>query len=495
MSNADSLCDASSRALAGTVVDCDFTTATRVRVVLIDDLPTAFVDLETTGASARGNAITEIAIVRVTSDGQVDEWSSLIHPGREIPLTISALTGIYDDMVASAPPFEDVAMHIRSLLADHLFVAHNVRFDFGFLRAAFRSLELPFRPRKLCTVQLSRQLYPQHRRHSLDALMQRHALTCEPRHRALTDARALHEWCVKAAAELGSEVVKEAASAQLAGPALPSGIDRATIRRLPESPGIYRFYGEDNVLLYVGKSVNVRGRVLAHFGAAGREERERKLFDQTQHVDAVATAGEMGALLLEAITIKTASPLLNRRLRHRAAVYTLALAPTDDYLVPHIAEVDGEAAPQDCYGLYRQRKGARRALDALAEDHRLCRKKLGMERGAGSCFGFQVGRCAGACTGKQPAVAWNLALLEALGPARVSDWPYDGTVALGEARGKQREWHVVDRWCYLGTASQRPDIHEHVDNERVFDLDIYKILRRFVLDPKSSLRVEPLGSR
>ncbi|MEO1576152.1 MAG: exonuclease domain-containing protein, partial [Pseudomonadota bacterium] len=344
--------------------------------MLIDGMPTAFVDLETTGASTRGNGITEIAIVCVDADGGVDEWTSLVNPGREIPLTISALTGIHDDMVADAPPFEDLAGEIRARLSGHLFVAHNVRFDYGFLQKAFASLSLPFRARKLCTVQLSRQLYPEERQHNLDALMQRHALTCEPRHRALTDARALHEWCRKVASALGEDVLRNAATEQLEGPPLPTGVTRKTIKALPEGPGIYCMYGDDDALLYVGKSVNVRGRVLAHFGAASRDPRERRLFDQTTDVRATPTAGELGALLLEVQTIKAREPVYNRRLRHRAGVHTLTLEPVDDYLVPRITEVNAEEAPDGSYGLYRQVSAAKRALNALADDHRLCRKRL-----------------------------------------------------------------------------------------------------------------------
>ena len=446
--------------------------------MLIGDLPTAFVDLETTGASSRGNGITEIAVVRVSANGEVDEWSSLVNPGREIPLTISALTGIHDDMVAAAPTFADLAVELRERLAGHVFAAHNVRFDYGFLHKAFASLDMPFRPRKLCTVQLSRQLYPKERYHGLDALMTRHALTCVPRHRALTDARALHEWCTKVAAELGLDALRTAATEQLAGPALPAGMHSSDVTRLTDGPGVYRFFGSDDALLYVGKSVNVRGRVLAHFGAANRDPRERRLFEQTQRVEATPTAGELGALLLEVQTIKQAEPVYNRRLRHRACVYTLALDTSSDYHVPRAIRVEDDALPTDSYGLYRQKSGAQRALKALADEHNLCRKRLALERGAGSCFGYQVGKCRGACVGKQIAVAWNLSLREALGPTRLTPWPYDGPIAIGEARGRRRTWHVVDRWCLLGSAARRDDFDALLHNETHFDIDIFRILEK-----------------
>jgi DNA polymerase-3 subunit epsilon len=427
-----------------------------VQIVLHATLPTAFVDLETTGARAGFHRITEIAVVSVQPDGQSDTWTTLLNPGREIPLQISALTGIHDDMVADAPFFEDIARDLLARLDGHLFVAHNVRFDYGFLRSAFRALEMPFRPKRACTVQLSRQLYPDQRRHNLDALMQRHALTCEPRHRALTDARAIFEWSVKAAEELGLETV-------------------------PNGAGIYRFYGADEALLYVGKSVNVRGRVLAHFSAANRDNKERRLFEQAHNVEATSTAGELGALLLEVVTIKGDRPLLNRRLRHQASAWTVVCKEdAQGYLTASVKELIEPGEHGDSYGLYRQRSAANKALDALIDDHNLCRKKMGRERGAGSCFGRQIGRCEGACTGEQPAVVWNMKLLNALGARQITPWPFDGSVAITEKRGRTVDLHVVDRWCYLGTVHHHNEVYELLERPREFDLDVYHILNRFI---------------
>lgn len=456
-------------------------------------LPTAFVDLETTGSRAGFHRITEIAVVIVQPDGQSHTWTTLLNPGREIPLQISALTGIHDQMVTDAPYFEDIARDLRERLDGHLFVAHNVRFDYGFLRSAFRALDMPFRPKRACTVQLSRQLYPDQRRHNLDALIERHALTCEPRHRALTDASAIHEWSVKAAAELGLETVRAAVCDQLVGPALPPNLDKQDMKKLPAGAGVYRFYGADDALLYVGKSVNVRSRVLAHFSAANRDNKERRLFEQAHSVEATATAGELGALLLEVVTIKRDRPLLNRRLRHQACAWTIVLhEDSQGYLSATVKELDEPGEHGDSYGLYRQRSAAKKALDGLIDEHNLCRKKLGREHGAGSCFGLQIGRCEGACTGAQPAVVWNMKLLTTLGARKITPWPFDGCVAITEKRGRALDLHVVDRWCYLGTAHHRNDVHELLETPREFDLDVYHILNRFIGRRSDKLSIAPL---
>ncbi|MEM6641002.1 MAG: exonuclease domain-containing protein [Pseudomonadota bacterium] len=482
MSQADSLCPDTPRARSGLVLG----------IVLNGTQPTAFVDLETTGASSRGHAITEIGIVCVDANGRAETWSTLINPGRAIPPGVRSLTGITDDMVADAPAFCDVAAEIRARLDGHLFVAHNVSFDYSFLKSAFNAVDLPFRMKRLCTVKLSRQLYPDARGHSLDALMQRHALTCEPRHRALTDAKALHEFCIKAQTELGRDAMRSAVRTQLDGPALPEGVHKQDIARLPEGPGVYHFYAKDNTLLYVGKSVHVRSRVLGHFGAAIRDDREARLFRQTARVEATRCAGELGALLLEVRTIKERQPVYNRRLRHRADVFTLAIDETGDYHRPRVQAADPMTPEIPQYGLYRQKSGAVRALKALCDDHGLCRKRLGLERGQGSCFGLQIDRCEGACIGKQSAVAWNLKLLGALGKTRLPAWPFDGPVAIGEGRGAYKAWHVVDRWCWYGTAQNHGEFDELMQNETEFDVDVFRILERFLARCAGRASVEPL---
>ncbi len=158
-----------------------------------EDLPQelVFVDLETTGGNVAHHRITEVGIVRMSGDRVVEEWSSLINPQVPIPPAIQRFTGISDSMVADAPRFADVAREVLGKLRGATFVAHNARFDYSFLRSELRRAELPFSAPVLCTVKLSRRLFPEARHHSLDAVMERHGLTCSARHRALGDARVI----------------------------------------------------------------------------------------------------------------------------------------------------------------------------------------------------------------------------------------------------------------------------------------------------------------
>lgn len=160
-----------------------------------------FVDLETTGANQSNDRITEIGIVTVERDGRIHRWSSFVNPGIPIPSFIQQLTGIRDDMVADAPSFASLANEVRMRLAEGLFIAHNARFDYGFLHHAFFRTGHALQSDVLCTVKLSRTLFPEEKKHNLDTLIARHALIPQARHRALADADLLWQlWCKLAGA-------------------------------------------------------------------------------------------------------------------------------------------------------------------------------------------------------------------------------------------------------------------------------------------------------
>jgi DNA polymerase-3 subunit epsilon len=198
--------------------------------------PLAFVDLETTGATATADRITEIGIIEVDADG-VREWSTLVNPGVPISSFIESLTGISSAMVASAPAFAEVASEVLARLEGRLFIAHNARFDYGFLKNEFKRAGLDFRATVLCTVKLSRKLFPQHPRHNLDSLIERHGLQVSARHRALGDARLIHQFWQQLLASVEPEVLAATVAKLTARPSLPANLDAAAIDALPDGPG------------------------------------------------------------------------------------------------------------------------------------------------------------------------------------------------------------------------------------------------------------------
>lgn len=451
------------------------------------------VDLETTGGNAAWHRIMEIGLVEVDRDGTVREWSTLVNPGTRIPSTISEFTGITNEMVVDAPRFEDVHREVLARLAGRLFVAHNARFDYGFLRSEFLRLDVRWSAKVLCTVKLSRRLFPEHPRHNLDAVMQRHGLDCEARHRALGDARVLRDLLAVLDRDVEPERLDATVEALLYEAPLPPQLPEGLADELPETTGVYRFYGEDDALLYVGKSVNIRNRVLEHFAQDHRSTKEHELSRQVRRVNWTETAGELGALLHEARAVKTMKPVHNRRLRSNAATWTLRLVAADGGgAAParaELIELDALDVPDrdEVYGTFKDRKAAKRALDEIVRAHQLCGRSLGLEDGEWdgrtSCFAFQLKRCKGACVGREPAKLHDTRVRLALAGLRMKAWPYAGRIVVAERdwRGEE-DFHVLDGWRWLATVRDLEDARA-VRDEAPFDADIYRLLKRFLAEP------------
>ena len=443
----------------------------------------AVVDLETTGSQPAQDRVTEIAVLQIDGFELTSQWSTLVNPGGSIPAPIQALTGISTDMVAAAPSFRSLAGELEGRLAGRLFVAHNARFDYGFLRHEFERAGAKFLAKTLCTVRLSRRLYPQHASHTLDSLIARHGLDCPARHRALSDAAAVWQFLKLAAAEHGEEILAVAARQVARQPALPPHLDRAAIDAIPEAPGVYVFHGESGAPLYVGKSVSLRSRVLAHFCSGLRSPKAAELAREVRRIEWQRTAGELGALLREARLVKALAPPYNRRLRRAESPcgfafdmkrLRIALAP----------EINPDTLPF-VHGLFRTRRDALKALRALADAEGLCLQALGFETPArgGACWRHQLGRCRGLCAGKESVHGHHGRLATALARLKARDWPHPGPIGVIEhdPRRDATEVHVLDRWCYLGTAEDEAalgEILEAAPRLPALDYDEYRILTR-----------------
>jgi len=459
-----------------------------------------FIDLETTGANAVVDRITEIGLVEVDALGNATSWSSLVNPQVSIPPFIQGLTGINNAMVQHAPLFEDLAPALFERLQGALFVAHNARFDYGFLRNAFKEAGFPFRSDVLCTVKLSRKLFPEESKHNLDALVARHGLAPGGRHRALADADLLWQLWQKLTTTLPAATFDAALEALLQRPSLPSHLDTHAIDDIPDTPGVYLFYGENDVPLYVGKSVHLRQRVLSHFNSDHKLYKDMRLSQQLHRIEWRETAGEIGALLLEAQLIKDLQPIHNRALRRQRQLCAWRLQDTaDDSVTPvlsYASEGDFGHAER-LYGLFSSKRKAESTLRELAEEHQLCLVMLGLEGNATAhkpCFASQLQRCKGACTGKEPAVLHQARLEAALAGLHVKTWPYSGAIGLVESNGSNKnEVHLVNNWCYLGTAKSEEalwSLIEQAPTRPSFDVDTYKILSRALR--LSLLHVRPL---
>ncbi len=457
----------------------------------------AFVDLETTGTGAAADAITEIGIVRVEADPEgvasprVTEWSTLVNPGMPIPPEIQALTGITNAMVRDAPPFSRIADDVAAWTTGALFVAHNARFDYGFLKHAFAREQRAFTARVLCTVRLSRRLFPEESRHNLDSVIARHGLPVAGRHRALGDARVLWTFLQTLYRDLPAEAIEAAARRVLKTPSLPPQLAPDVLDALPEAPGVYLFYGLNALPLYIGKSTNLRERVGAHFSSDYRSPTDLRLSTELQRIEFEETAGEVGALLREAALVKSMLPAHNHALRRKAeaGVLELPAAPGPPGFVL-ATSVEAGALPGR-YGPFSSKRQAREALRGLASEHSLCWKALGLERRLGPCFARQVKRCAGACVGAESAADHHQRLRQALVPLAIPRWPFPGLAAIRERSllGDRVDLHVLRDWCWLGTARDDGELGRLVEAppRPEFDADIARLLMRVLAKGKHEI--------
>lgn len=443
-----------------------------------------FVDLETTGSDPLRDAITEVAIVRVTADGQVEEWSQLFNPQRDIPPFIQQLTGITPDMVASAPLFDEQALAVWQRLHNQVFIAHNARFDYSFLRAALRRNGLNLRATVLCTVKLSRWLNPREPRHNLDALIARHGLPAGDRHRALSDARAVWALWQYWQQHETPQRLQEGIDELTRRPGLPEQLDADLVDELPTGCGVYIMLGEGGQALHVGHSLHVRHRVLSHFAPARPSAFDLALAVQVRDLRWQATAGELGAQLLQRRLQRQLQPALDRPVpRHEelcAWHWTPALGR------PQLVHSTDEAFRrlQDVYGLYRNGKEAGKALHRLAQKHKLCLRRLGLERSSTAsrpgkpCAARELHRCLGACVGRESAEQHDERLAQALAELRLAAWPWSGPVGLIErdSRSGLQQVHWVDRWCHLHSSDDLDERPSAADAE--FDLETWRILQR-----------------
>ena len=446
----------------------------------------AYVDLETTGARPTSDRITEIAIVRTLEGVEVDRWSSFVYPDMPIPQMIQQLTGISTDMVANAPSFDELLPTILDKLDDYVVVAHNARFDVGFLRNAYKQCGEEFKNSVVCTVKLSRHLYPKYKRHNLDAIIKRFEIHCEARHRAMGDAEALPQLVAQMRRDFGKEDVLAAMAVQQKLASMPPHLDPELFKKMPNEPGVYLFYGESGSLLYVGKSVQIRTRVISHFSSDHSNNKEMRMSQQVHDIEWIITAGEFSALMLEAELVKARSPLFNRQLRKQKTLFTLHWESQlgDAVSQPKVIDINAQGnitkadSLKHTFGLFRSRKGANDVIKKLKDEHQLCAKQLGLEKGKGPCFAYQLKRCKGICCGKENPIHYQMRLQQALAPIKIKGWPFDGAIGIQEYNEASdiSRIHIISHWLYLGHVSDESELADFsYANSVQLDMDFYRI--------------------
>lgn len=460
------------------------------------DEPLVFVDIETNGLNHIKGRVIEVAVIRVEGGEIVRSYQQLINPGTSLPQFITNLTGITEADVADQPLFAAIADELHELLDGAIFVAHNVRFDYSFLKQEFKRIGKSFCPRQLCTVRLSRALYLEHKSHKLQNLIDRHGLRVSARHRAFDDAHALWQFLQLVQTQHGVEMVEQAIAKQIKKPSLPKALSADMLAGLPVGTGVYIMYDESDAPLYVGKSIHIRQRVTEHFMRDHDNVSEFKLSQYVHRIAAIETDGELEALLLESQLVKELLPYQNKLLRRtQKLVLATKEQDADGYYQVRTAEVDVEeiSSLQNVLAIYDRRTKMRVALESAAKNWNLCPKLMGLEKSRQACFWSQLNKCKGACASKEDYTAYN-ARLELAFTHQLHDWPYRGPIMVEEIiKTENAHGLVIDKWCVIGKISQDADCEPVVERKQSgFDLDTYRILKSYITAKGDKLKISVL---
>jgi DNA polymerase-3 subunit epsilon len=375
----------------------------------------AIIDIETTGGRATRDKITEIAIVLHDGNNIVDTFETLINPECKIPPGITRLTGISQEMVEGAPRFFEVAKKVVEMTENAIFVAHNVRFDYTFIREEFARLGFTYTRKQLCTVRLSRKAFPGLKSYSLGNLIKHFKIRVKDRHRAMADTMATVELFEKIMnVENGEEDLNEMVNMGIKEALLPPNINMETLHTLPEAAGVYYFHDIFGDVVYVGKSINIKKRVAQHFSK--KTEKALRLQKYVHEITYEITGSELVALLLESFEIKRMRPFINRAQRVQHFPYMVHKYRNEKGYICFEAEKATKKSrkDKDIVAEFPKIRTAKSRLEYIKREFQLCPKFLNFEKGDGPCFEYHLKQCEGACIELESAEIYNARAEEAI---------------------------------------------------------------------------------
>lgn len=362
------------------------------------------IDIETTGGSPKNSKITEIAIYKHDGEKVIDEFTSLVNPEIPIPPFIVQLTGINDSMVKTAPKFYEIAKQIIDFTEDCIFVAHNVGFDYGVIRAEFRSLGFDYRREHLCTVRTARYVLPGHDSYSLGKLTRSLGIELVGRHRAGGDAFATAQLFTllmqKDPNKLANFIQKEVNPKRL-----HPNLDVNELDEIPNKTGVYKFFNEDNKLIYIGKSIHIRKRIDQHL----RNTKTKKgltMQKEIARVEFEVTGSELIALLLESSLIKKHLPIYNRSLRRNQFPIGLFHYKDDHGYIRFYLKRTTQTLELPLTNFISTKEGTK-FMEQMVEKYNLCTKLCNLYASQSSCFQYELKNCLGACIQEEDADLYN----------------------------------------------------------------------------------------
>ena len=369
----------------------------------------SIIDIETTGGRPETDRITEIAIIVHDGEKVVNSFTTLINPECSIPYSITRLTGINNEMVRHSPKFYEVAKKILEIIKDTTFVAHNVRFDYTFVKAAYKNLGYTYTAETLCTVRMSRKAFPGLPTYSLGKLCASLGIRAENSHRAMGDAQATVLLFDKIIEKNPSLLLPAALSEEKKLTAIPPLLNSSVYKSIaPGKVGVYYFHDESGAVIYIGKSKDIRKRVSQHFALSGKESKLSMLLKaEIADISIVETGSELVALLMESHEIKTLRPKYNVSQKRSNANPFFGIFERKDnegyinLFVDRLKENDEPLSTCDTLDegkdfLYKQ-----------IELHQLCLAKCDLHKTGGSCFNWHIKKCNGACTSTETPELYN----------------------------------------------------------------------------------------
>ncbi len=364
----------------------------------------AIIDVETTGSSPFNGKITEIAIFIYNGSEIIDSFVTLVNPECSIPWNITSITGITNEMVETAPKFYEIAKKIVEITANSTFVAHNVSFDYSFVREEFKRLGYDYKRKTLCTVSLSRKLIPGLRSYSLGNICQDLNITIEGRHRAGGDALAT--------VKLFGKILKQNESVNHDLFSSRRGnLTEEIIASIPGKCGVYYLYDSKGDLIYIGKSKNIHQRVITHLNNR-LTKKAMELSERIVSVSHEVTGSELVALLLESEEIKSNQPYFNRSLRRSANNFGIfSFEDEKGYLHLQVKKIEDSDFPLTSFNFYQE---AVEYLHTEAEKHSLCKTLCHLDDRTTACFNSGFGVCLGACDGKELPETYNVRVQEVI---------------------------------------------------------------------------------
>lgn len=434
------------------------------------------IDVETTGQT---NRITEISIFKYDGNQIVDEFTSLVNPQTLIPDYITALTGIDNYMVANAPTFEAIAQDILAITQDTIFVAHNVNFDYNVIRNEFKLLDLDFNRKKLCTVRLSRKLFPGFPSYSLGKLCKSLDINLTDRHRARGDAQAtvvLFDMLLQK--DETGEIFSAFLNKSSREATLPSHLPTAVFNTIPNTAGIYYFKNKVGDIIYVGKAKDLKKRVLSHFYS--KAQKSLDLCRETRDIDFELAGSELIALLMENAAIKHHFPKFNKQAKRNPKSYGI-FSYQDRNGILHLAFNPVKSCPNPIK-IFHNIRECRLFLEEICTKYELCPKYCHLQEGVAQCCHYSIKTCKGVCADEEKPNDYNQRVNHAIGTVTKVE---ACTIIKRHGRTADEEAFVlIKNGLYLGYGFV--DRQEQINSTE--DLDNFLIPQKDSLDVQQILR-------